>query len=145
MRTSVWIGLGVAAFVAIIVAYPLMVVSGPEPTTTTTEATKTVEPATRLITVGGTGLLQEERGEWFVRGKGQPEVALGAIDAETRVFDQYRVGLGGSLPLVREHFLGHRVTIIATVEVAVDDKEVFRAVRTESLVIFRHSDGLPER
>ncbi|MCC6934081.1 MAG: hypothetical protein IT406_00065 [Candidatus Yanofskybacteria bacterium] len=145
MGTKIAMALGGVGLVAFIVAYPLMVVFGPEPATTELATTQAApEPVTRIITVGGTGLLQEEGGKFFVRASCQLEVALGAIDDDTRLFDEHRAALGDR-SVMRERYLGKRVTVIATVEVTVDEKEVFRAVRTDNLIIFRHSDGLVAR
>ncbi len=122
--------------------------------TETSAPTPTIETrATRLITVAGTGKLEEEGGKLFVRGTGQPEVELGTIEFHRNrrtIIHPMGADLGGPTVEVvadafREHYLNQRVSVIATVEVVADNEKVFRAVRTARMTIFRHSDGLPER
>lgn len=108
---------------------------------------KTEQPATRIITVGGTGTLENENDRWFVRAQCQPLVELGAIDNYTQVrgYTHEAGAMLGRLDLMKNYFVGHRVTIVATMEAAIDNEEVFRPIRTRRLEIFRHSDGLPEQ
>lgn len=138
------VGLFGALVVVALFGSALMTLINAMLTETSAPAVAVEQPTTRFITVAGTGLLQEESGRFFVRGSCQFEVALGTIDASTQLFGKVYADLSDQKTL-REHYLNKRVTVIAAVEAAVDDKEVLRAVRTASLTIFRHSDGLPER
>ncbi|MEK7638502.1 MAG: hypothetical protein AAB375_03710 [Patescibacteria group bacterium] len=102
--------------------------------------------ATRTITVSGSGNLQEVGGKFRVTALCQPLIELGVVDDDTLVdtYDTHLTPRGwGQDDLIRSHYLGHLVGVIARVEVEVDSEQVFRAVRTRRLIIFRHSDGLP--
>ena len=103
------------------------------------------ERATRFITVAGTGRLEEESGKFFVRASCKLEVALGAIDENTFIVTHSTSGGLGRMTVIRNRYLGQYVTVIAIVEVEVDNETVFRPVHTDHLTIFRHSDGLPRQ
>jgi hypothetical protein len=90
----------------------------------------------RTVTVGGTGILEEipENGQARYRLVADTPVDLGVIDEQTYIRD-YGAGKVLRLPDIQK-FIGKRVTALAEVEVGVDDKEVFRAVRADGIMIF---------
>lgn len=104
------------------------------------------QTAARVMTIAGTGVLETENEQWFVRAPCQPEIELGTIDQYTEVRGYDLAGTArGRLDLMKGHFLNHRVTVVVTIEGVVDNEKVFRPIRTRRLEIFRHSDGRPEQ